>query len=143
VGWRPTPRIGNPSFLAHRPLGVQAFRNRANVQLTKFVNISKLVVALERLGFGSVIIDTSRGISRLSVLHWVQRLYERGFTPQQAFDALTQGELWLDKETGTIAHVLGNARVDGTIKVIVNKAGKIATVYRDRLTANRWVKLVY
>jgi RNA-directed DNA polymerase len=36
VGWRPTPRIGNPSFLAHRPLGVQAFRNRAKVQLLKF-----------------------------------------------------------------------------------------------------------
>ena len=102
--------------------------------LTKIRHLSKVAVAVEKIGFSSVIFDTNKNVKGFKkVYHWVQRLYARGFTPEQALMALSRGSTWRDVKSGAIAKVLCDARKNGTIKIIFDKKGRIVTVLKDKL----------
>ncbi|MFM6132875.1 MAG: hypothetical protein ACKPCP_01665, partial [Sphaerospermopsis kisseleviana] len=104
--------------------------------------LAKVAAELEKLGWKSVIFDTSPGLNFSNrVFHFVQRLYERGFTSKDAIDAVTKGSIWYDTKLGSIARVIGDARANGTIKVIINKEGKIVTVLSNKLGKERWQPL--
>lgn len=46
--------------------------------------------------------------------------------------AVTKGETWYDSKSGAIVKVLGDARSNGTIKVLFTE-GKITTILSDKL----------
>ena len=101
--------------------------------LTKVADLSAVAAKLERAGFASVIIDRdprTKGFNK--VFHWVQRLHKRGFTVEEALKALLQGKTWVDTKSGAVAKVLGNAKDNGTIKVLLVD-GKITTVLSNKL----------
>ena len=62
----------------------------------------------------------------------MQRLHQRGFTAEQALKALSQGKTWIDTKSGAVVKVLGNAKENGTIKILLVD-GKITTVLSDKL----------
>jgi RHS repeat-associated protein len=108
---------------------------------SKVAPLAKVAAELEKLGWKSVIFDTAPGLNFSNrVFHFVQQLYGRGFTSKDAIDAVTKGSVWFDTKTGAIARVIGDARANGTIKVVINKAGKIVTVYSDKL-GKKWQQI--
>ena len=101
--------------------------------LTKVADLSDIAAKLERAGFASVILDTNKSVKGFNkVFHWVQRLHQRGFTAEQALKALSQGKTWIDTKSGAVVKVLGNAKENGTIKILLVD-GKITTVLSDKL----------
>jgi hypothetical protein len=102
--------------------------------LTKIADLSAIAAKLERAGFASVIYDKSSSVTGFNkVYHWVQQLHSRGFTVEEALKALNHGKTWIDTKSGAIVKVIGDARANGTIKVLLVD-GKITTVLSDKLT---------
>ena len=101
--------------------------------LVKISNLSGVAAKLEPLGFASVIYDKSPSVKGFNkVFHWVQRLQERGFALEDVLKAVTQGSVWIDSKSGAIVRVVGDARANGTMKVLFVD-GKITTVLSDKL----------
>lgn len=66
-------------------------------------------------------------------VQFAPQLDKRGFTAEDALRALNEGDTWIDTTSGAVVKVLGNARENGTIKVLLVD-GKITTVLSDKLT---------
>ncbi len=100
--------------------------------LQKIGDLAGVAAKLERLGFGSIIIAKDvKGFNK--VFHWVQQMESRGFKVDEVVKAVQQGSFWVDTKSGAVIKSLGDARKNGTIKVLFTD-GKITTVLKDKLT---------
>jgi hypothetical protein len=80
------------------------------------VNVRAIAWALQKLGF--TVRPYASNVSGLNaIFHFVQQLYNRGITIEEALQAITEGKKYRDIESGVVAFTL-DATKDGPVKVL-------------------------
>lgn len=109
--------------------------------LTDIAKLSKVARIMEKNGWTSKIYDSSPNLEGFEkVYHWVRRMQERGISLDDVLKALSEGTTYVDSKSGAIAKALGDGKIAGTVKVIIDK-GKIVTVYAADKLSGKFQKL--
>ena len=104
--------------------------------LAKISDLAGVARHFEAIGMKVKIYDKSQ-TGFMAIYHLVQRMRQRGITPKEALEALANGKIYRDVNTGAIARVLGG-RGEGGVKIIIDK-GVIVTACKSKLT-NKFVE---